>query len=748
MENLASPPLQSVRETFPVQGMTCASCAYSIETTLGKQAGVEDAAVNLAAQTVSITYFPNKILPTDIQHKLRQLGYTLLLPNASEPLDVEKLHQQVLQRLRLKAWGALGLSLPIFIWGMFYHHWHTGHWLSMVLALPVLAWAGQSFFVNAWRLAWQGKSSMDTLVALSTAVAYAVSVVNTVFSAWVQSWGLTSDVYFESATVIISFVLLGKLAEERAKYRSTAAIRRLMNLQPKQICVVRNGQNIEIPLAEVVMFDRILVRASERIPVDGKVIAGQSSIDESMLTGEPMPVEKTKGDQVFAGTINQMGSFTMLAEQVGSHTQLARLIQAVQDAQSSKAPIQHLVNRIAAVFVPVVMGLSLFTFALWLLIGGLPALALALNTSLSVLIIACPCALGLATPTAITVAMGKGAEAGLLIKDAEQLEKMARVKAIVLDKTGTLTQGKPSVESVTWMVEPDKQASYFALLAALESSADHPLAQAVVAYCVERKQASTLPILTSLEVIAGAGVKAHFEGKIYRVGKPEWLEQQGVVMPSLEQRNVPAAAFSIVCFAENQTLLAKINLHDVLKADTIQGIQALHAMGLHTYLLTGDRPAVAQIVAKQVGIQTWRALQTPSDKASFVQMLQEKGEKVAMVGDGINDAQALAVADVSVAMGKGTDIAMDVAGVTLLHNELGGLAALHRLAKYTLQIIHQNLFWAFAYNILCIPIAAGLLYPFTGFLLDPMLAGGAMALSSVSVATNSLRLFGVRLKDK
>jgi Cu2+-exporting ATPase len=622
------------------------------------------------------------------------------------------------------------LAVPIVVIGMFFMDYpyasvNYGNYLMMALTIPVLFVFGKDFFVNAWKQASHGKSNMDTLVALSTGIAFLFSTFNTVYPEFWHTRGLHPHVYFEAAAVIIFFILLGKLLEERAKTNTSDALKKLIGLQPKTVKVIRDGSEAEIPVRDVQLHEEIIIRSGEKIPVDGKVITGSSFVDESLMTGEPVPAEKTAGAQVFAGTVNQQGTFTFIAEKIGRNTVLAQIIKTVQAAQGSKAPVQRLVDKIAGIFVPIVIAVSVMTFCIWIFFGGENAFTQALLASVSVLVIACPCALGLATPTAIMVGVGKGAENNILIRDAESLEKAHEVNVVVLDKTGTLTQGHPEVSD--W-----------------ESRSEHPLAQAVVKYVQE----STGGKVQQFESVTGSGVKGVVNGDTYLIGTLSFLVGNGAsIDPELEKRAVVQreAAQTVIGVSVNGIQIALVSIADQLKKTSAEAVKKLQQQGIEVYMLTGDNGQTAAAVAKQVGITHYQAEVKPDDKMTFIQELQAKGKTVAMVGDGVNDSQALAQADVSIAMGKGSDIAMDVAKMTLITSDLMVLPKALKLSARTVATIKQNLFWAFIYNLIGIPIAAGILYPFNGFLLNPMIAGAAMALSSVSVVTNSLRLRGLKL---
>jgi P-type Cu2+ transporter len=621
-----------------------------------------------------------------------------------------------------------------------------GNYISMLLTLPVIAWFGRSFFINAWKQARHGKANMDTLVALSTGIAFLFSAFNTINPAFWHARGIHPHVYFEAAAVIIAFISLGKLLEEKAKSNTSSAIKKLMGLQPKTVRVIIDGKEQELPVAAVQPNHIILVRPGEKIPVDGIVITGSSFVDESMITGEPVPVQKEKDNKVFAGTVNQKGSFQFLAQKVGNDTMLAHIIKMVQEAQGSKAPVQKLVDKIAGIFVPVVIGISILTFIVWMVAGGDNAFTNALITSVTVLVIACPCALGLATPTAIMVGIGKGAENNILIKDAESLELAYKVNAVILDKTGTITEGKPVVSKMIWLPGKENNRELEQILYSLEIQSEHPLAEAVINEL--KKNNVTAGEIIQFESITARGVTGVNGANRYYVGNKQLIDENNIqfnagLLKQAEQ--LQQQANTVICFANQQQVLAIIAIADKIKATSPNAIKQLQQMGIEVYMLTGDNEQTAAAVAKEAGVAHFVAGMLPTGKADFVKKLQQQNKVVAMVGDGINDSQALAQADVSIAMGKGSDIAMDVAKMTLITSDLQSIPKALVLSRKTVRTIRQNLFWAFIYNLIGIPLAAGVLYTFNGFLLNPMIAGAAMALSSVSVVTNSLRLKTIKL---
>ncbi|RXF68681.1 heavy metal translocating P-type ATPase [Arcticibacter tournemirensis] len=737
---------QVAKKTFPVTGMTCAGCAMSVESMLKSAEGVIDAGVNFANQTAWAQYDEKRTSPSELQKAIRAIGYDLIV-DVENPSEVqEELQLKNYNTVKQRTIWASALAFPVFMIGMFFMDMPYGTWISMILTAPVLFWFGRSFFINAWKQASYGKANMDTLVALSTGIAFLFSAFNTIYPEFWHRRGLHPHVYYEAASVIIAFISLGKLLEEKAKSNTSSAIKKLMGLQPKTVRVLINGSEQEIPVASVAKGNIIILRPGEKVPVDGVVTSGSSYVDESMITGEPVPVLKQKEDKVFAGTVNQKGSFQFLAEKVGSDTLLAHIIKMVQEAQGSKAPVQKLVDKIAGIFVPAVMGIAVLTFIMWMVFGGENAFTHALLTSVTVLVIACPCALGLATPTAIMVGVGKGAENNILIKDAESLELGHKINAIILDKTGTITEGKPVVSQMIWDAEAGNNEDYKKVLYSLEIQSEHPLAEAVVNN-LKAEDIQGAP-LSSFESLTARGVKGLYDGKTYYAGNRKLIDENEVIIsPSMVEKakELQQKANTVIYFADEEKVLSVIAIADKVKASSKAAIRDLQSMGISVYMLTGDNSQTAATVAKEIGLTQFKAEVLPSEKADFIKELQSAGKVVAMVGDGINDSHALAQADVSIAMGKGSDIAMDVAKITLITSDLKSIPKAIRLSKKTVQTIRQNLFWAFIYNVIGIPLAAGVLYSFNGFLLNPMIAGAAMALSSVSVVSNSLRLKSVKL---
>lgn len=741
-----APITKSIRKSFPVTGMSCASCAISIESTLKSVPGVIDAGVNFANENAWAEWEEEQTNLQDMQKQIQSIGFDLII-DVEDPLQVqEEIQAKHYASIKNRTIWASIFTFPVFLIGMFFMDMPYGNWISMVLTAPVLFWFGRSFFSNALKQAKHGKANMDTLVALSTGIAFFFSVFNTFYPEFWESRGLAAHVYFEAAAVIIAFISLGKLLEEKAKSNTSTAIKKLIGLQPKTVRIIKGDLEIEVPVSQVIQGDVIIVRPGEKIPVDGSLISGSSYVDESMISGEPIPVLKQEKDQVFAGTINQKGGFRFTAEKVGSDTFLSHIIKMVQDAQGSKAPVQKLVDKIAGIFVPIVMGIAVLTFITWMFLGGENAFTYALLTSVTVLVIACPCALGLATPTAIMVGIGKGADHHILIKDAESLELGYKVTAVILDKTGTITEGKPDVTAMEWDVDVNRLERLQQILYSLEIQSEHPLAEAVVK---SLKAQNVVGIdSNSFESITARGVKGKFDSQFYFIGNKQLMAENQIKISDRLQRKADhfqQLANTVVYFSDSEKVLSIIAIADQIKASSAKAILQLQEMGIETYMLTGDNIQTATAVAKEVGLKYFKAEVLPSEKADFVKELQSKGMVVAMVGDGINDSHALAQADVSIAMGKGSDIAMDVAKMTLITSDLQSIPKALKLSKQTVRTIRQNLFWAFIYNIIGIPLAAGVLYAYNGFLLDPMIAGAAMALSSVSVVSNSLRLKAMRL---
>jgi P-type Cu2+ transporter len=729
-------------DSFPVTGMTCASCAVSVESMLNAQEGVTNAVVNYPNQSVLVTYDPKVIMPSQMRPIVKSIGYDLLIDVQEGSDELEQAHARRIRALTVRTITAAALALPTALIAMtLTDHTALARWIMMMLSAPVVLWTGREFFTNAWNQARHWRANMDTLVAMSTGTAFTYSLAATVFPEFFSRRGLEPHVYFEAAAVIITFILLGRLLEERAKSKTSSAIKKLMGLQPKTLRLIRDGQEITLPVDEARPGDVIVIRPGEKIPVDGKVLEGTSFVDESMITGEPIPAHKRPEDALFAGTINQKGSLRMTAEKVGNGTLLATIIRMVREAQGSKAPIQKLADRVAAVFVPTVLVVATVSFLAWWAFGPEPALTRAVLAAITVLIIACPCALGLATPTAIMVGVGRGAQNGVLIKDAESLERAHRVNAIVFDKTGTITKGEPEVVSMVWRDLPEDRATHESILLSMESRSEHPLAEAVVRHLASKGVLETE--IGDFQSVSGRGVTATVGSESYAIGNGALIAERGLHLEKDLQRisgEFSAGAMTVVFFANQHQVLAVIAISDTIKETSPAAIRQLTAMGIETHLLTGDHEQTAEVVARSTGIAHVASGVLPTEKGSYIEGLQKQGKIVAMVGDGINDSYALAKADVSIAMGTGTDIAMDAAKITLISSDLRHIAGALKLSRATVRTIKQNLFWAFVYNVIGIPIAAGALYPVLGFQMNPMIAGAAMALSSVSVVTNSLRL--------
>lgn len=742
----------TVKKRFPVMNMSCASCASSSQNILKMQTGVVNASVNYANTEAEIEYIPSLVNAQQLKEALQSAGYDLMIDESDEAKDsLEEIRQNHYKQLKNKTIWAIILSTPLMTIGMFFMDLPYSNYIMWALASPIVFVFGKQFFTGAWKQLRHRSANMDTLVAMSTGIAYLFSVFNTLFPGFWHHRGLHPHVYFESAGVVITFVLIGKVLEERAKGNTSSAIKKLIGMQPKTVTVVhKGGHQMEMPIATVKTGTVILVKPGEKIAVDGEIISGSSFVDESMISGEPLPVEKNKGDKVFSGTINQKGSFQFQATKIGSETLLAQIIKMVQEAQGSKAPVQKLVDKIAAVFVPVVLGISLLTLVVWIILGGQNGFTQSLLAMITVLVIACPCALGLATPTAIMVGIGKGADQGILIKDAESLETAKNLNAVVLDKTGTITEGKPVLNELKWFSETNEK--FKSILYSIEESSEHPLAEAIVNYLDSTElDSATLShrennlFLNGIQVenSSGKGIIGKYEDETYFIGNPKFIQEQNIVLnPEVNNwiENELTKARTVVLFSNSNKALVGISISDKIKDSSKKAVEELHKLGLEVYMQTGDNQATAAAVAKEVGIDDFRAGVLPEDKVNFVKELQAKGKIVAMVGDGINDSAALAQSNVGIAMGKGSDIAVESSKMTILSDDLAKIPEAIRLSKQTVSTIRQNLFWAFIYNVIGIPVAAGVLYPINGFLLNPMIAGAAMAMSSVSVVTNSLRL--------
>ena len=726
---------------YKVLGMTCASCAISLETLLKPIDGITAVTVNYPNQSLRIAH-SDRISIEEIQKKTKEIGYDLLLGKEEVVQgQFEELEEKRLSNLKLRFVISIIFSVPIFIMAMFFMgKIPYENWIMLLLTIPVLFWSGAEFFTIAWKKLKLFSANMDTLVALSTGVAFIFSLFNTVYPQYFLNQGVTPHVYYESAVVIISLILLGRFLEEKAKSKTTSAIKKLIGLTPKEVIVIRNGVEEKIAITAILKGDLIVIKPGDKIAVDGKVKKGTSFIDESMITGEPIPIEKTKGSSVFAGTINQKGALRIIAVKVGKDTLLSQIIGLVKNAQASKPKIQKLADTIAGIFVPTVLILAVLTFGIWSVFGPEPTFSFAILSLITVLIIACPCALGLATPTALMVGIGKGAINGILIKDAQVLETAYKIDVLILDKTGTITEGKPKVTDIHWSTNADIEQLKKIVLA-IESQSEHPIAAAIVEEFKSENTAAIHP--NNFKSYTGMGASAVFEDVLYHIGNLRLIKEQQIQLPDTLATKADKLKFeakTVVYIGAKDTVVGIIAISDKLKTNAAAAIQKIQQMDIEIHMLTGDNEQTAKAVANSVGITNYQANVMPADKGDFVEKLQKEGKIVAMAGDGINDAHALAQADVGIAMGSGTDIAMESAGITLMNSDLNQIAKAISLSKATMRTIKQNLFWAFIYNLIAIPIAAGVLYPSFGFLLSPMLAGAAMAMSSISVLINSLRL--------
>ncbi len=740
--------------TLKLRGMSCASCANSIEDVIRSVPGVSECSVNFGAEQATITYDPRRTDVEAIQDAVDAAGYSaqpiqeqdLLAPDN----DAERRTRLAESRdLTRKVWVGSIISTILVIGSLpamiglnfsFIPIWLHNPWLQLLLTVPVQFWCGSSFYINAGKAFKRHAATMDTLVAIGTGAAYVYSVFATIFPGFFTAQGLTADVYYEAAAVIITLILLGRLLENRAKGQTSEAIRKLMGLQAKTARAIRNGKEIDIPIAEVMLGDVILVRPGEKIPVDGEIIDGSSTIDQAMVTGESVPVKKQPGDEVIGATVNKTGSFKLRATRVGKDSFLAQIVQLVQQAQGSKAPIQRLADQVTGWFVPAVIAVAIATFIIWYNVMG--NFTLALITTVGVLIIACPCALGLATPTSIMVGTGKGAENGILIKGAQSLELAHKLQTIVVDKTGTLTQGKPTVTDFVTVngTANSNEIKLLGLAASIERNSEHPLAEAVVQYA--QSQEVELTEARDFEAIPGSGVQGYVLGQLVQIGTQRWMTELGIDTQALRSQwdRLEYLGKTVIWIAVDGKIQGIMGISDALKSSSASAVRALQRMGLEVVMLTGDNRRTAEVIAHEVGVPRVIAEVRPDQKATQVQNLQAEGKIVAMVGDGINDAPALAQADVGIAIGTGTDVAIAAGDITLISGDLQGIVTAIQLSRATMRNIRQNLFFAFIYNVAGIPIAAGILFPFFGWLLNPIIAGAAMAFSSVSVVTNALRL--------
>ena len=728
---------KNIKNTYPVLGMSCASCAARVDKTLNGLPGVYQATVNYATAVAQVEYNPEICSDATLQSAVQDAGYDLLVNTGEDVANkAEEIRLTRYRKIKRRTVAALLLSLPVMVISMFFEDISSLKYVLWILATPVVFGLGREFYINAWRQLKHGTSNMDSLVAVSTGIAYTFSVFNLLFPDFWFSRGIEPHIYFEAASVIIAFILLGRLLEERAKQNTSSAIKKLIGLQPKTVIIIVDSDERTVPITAVQKGDTILVKPGERIAVDGVVVTGESYVDESMLNGEPVPMHKQSGEKVFAGTINQKGTFRFIADKIGSDTMLAQIIRMVQDAQGSKAPVQKLVDRIARFFVPAIISISIIAFVAWIFLAPTNGFTNGLLAMVTVLIIACPCALGLATPTAIMVGIGKGAEKGILIKDAQSLEIAPKIDTIILDKTGTITAGHPIVIESLWEngFEHSRKILY-----SLEKLSEHPLSDAVVNTLQNEKEIS----IDKFENVPGKGVKGVVGSQTYYAGSLSLLNDNHITIASHLQELAnkwTQEAKTLVWFADSTQAIAAIALTDEIKQTSAQAISQLQEMGVEVHMLTGDNAISAQAISRKVGINHYKAGVLPNEKAQFIKELQANGKKVGMVGDGINDSAALAQANLSIAMGQGSDIAVDTAMATILSSDLLKIPETIRLSQLTIKTIYQNLFWAFIYNLIGIPIAAGIFYSVNGFLLNPMWASAAMAFSSVSVVLNSLRL--------
>jgi len=722
-------PIQ--KASFRVEGMSCTACSAAVDDCLNRVPGVKQASVNFSDSSALVEFDPSLTTLESLKKAVSDAGYSLTEIAGINPGDFDKTDREGIRKMRNRAGLSLLFTIPVFIISMFYHSMPFGNLIMMLLTIPVI-WSGRDFFIHAWKRAKHLSAGMDTLVAMSTGIAFIYSITNTLFPYLHQSENTEPHVYYESACVIITFIMLGKLLENRARFSTSASIRKLMKLTPQRANLVRGNQIEDVPADTVKPGDILLVKPGEYIPLDGEIISGNSTVDESMITGESLPVEKTAGQPVTGATLNINGSFRMKVTRVGVDTLLARIVNTVKEAQSSKAPVQQLTDRIAGYFVPSVIAIAFITSLCWWIIGkDLPFI---LTTGITVLIISCPCALGLATPTALIAGIGKAAGKGILIRDAQALEMINKAQIIILDKTGTITEGKPVVQSLMFNKENDSET--LAMIAGAESVSEHPLAKAITGYLQNLRVQTVFP--SSFKNYPGMGIRAQFPDNTVVIGNEMLMKENGIHVhkETLDLSDFKGEVFIGINGIHHGTF----RIADSLKMNAAEMVKNLQALDLEVHLVSGDNAETVSRLAQQLGIENFAGGVSPTGKKEYIERLKNTGRITAMAGDGINDAPALAIADAGIAMGNGTDIAMEVAGMTLIKGDLAKILEAIIISGKTVRTIRQNLFWAFLYNVIAIPVAAGILYPITGILLNPMAAALAMAFSSVSVVSNSLLL--------